>query len=182
MGAWNGWYHVDGHTYGTWLPGDPRGWRERKHREYVPGNYKDPPPPGFGADMLSRSRGRMRFPPVRFTAPQRQAAWQAMVEKLIERRVQVIALSQDAVHYHILARFLDGDVRRHVGAAKKHAYFQLRQKWQLGKVWQRLCNVTPIADRAHQVNVFHYIRSRVQVGAWVWSFPDGLWWHEETPD
>ena len=28
MPAWNGWYHVTGNTYGTWLPGDPRGWRE----------------------------------------------------------------------------------------------------------------------------------------------------------
>ncbi|MGH7177977.1 MAG: hypothetical protein ACREJC_11395, partial [Tepidisphaeraceae bacterium] len=22
---WNDWYHVMAHTYGTWLPGDPRG-------------------------------------------------------------------------------------------------------------------------------------------------------------
>ena len=33
--AWNGWYHVTGGTYGTWLRGDGRGWRDRKHRTHV---------------------------------------------------------------------------------------------------------------------------------------------------
>ena len=46
MGAWNGWYHVNGNTYGTWLPGDERGWRSRHHKVHVNGDYKNPPPPG----------------------------------------------------------------------------------------------------------------------------------------
>ena len=45
MTAWNNWYHVNGNTYGTWLPGDPRGWRERGHKKHVAGDYKNPPPP-----------------------------------------------------------------------------------------------------------------------------------------
>ena len=36
---WNDWYHVMCHTYGTWLPGDPKGFRTRHHREQVEGDY-----------------------------------------------------------------------------------------------------------------------------------------------
>jgi hypothetical protein len=36
MLAWNAWYHVTVNTYGTWLPGDPRGWHTR-HRRAQPG-------------------------------------------------------------------------------------------------------------------------------------------------
>jgi hypothetical protein len=42
--AWNDWYHVVVHVYGSWLRGDPRGWRARHHREHVDGDYKNPPP------------------------------------------------------------------------------------------------------------------------------------------
>ena len=41
------WYHVVLTTYGAWLPGDPRGFRTRHHREHVPGDYKAPPPVGM---------------------------------------------------------------------------------------------------------------------------------------
>ena len=46
MQPWRHWYHCNGSTYGTWLPGDPRGWRSRNHRVHVPGDYRTPPPPG----------------------------------------------------------------------------------------------------------------------------------------
>ncbi len=42
MPAWRNWYHVSCNTYGTWLPGDPRGWRERKHKKHVDGEQVRP--------------------------------------------------------------------------------------------------------------------------------------------
>jgi len=181
MGAWRGWYHVNGNTYGTWLPGDPRGWREKRHRKHVPGDYKNPPPPGFGDDILRRSRRLLKYPPVRFDPDQRELAGTALVETLLARRIEVLALSMDAIHYHILGRFPDGQVRRHVGRAKLHAYHLLRERWQVGKVWQALCNVTPVSDRTHQVNVFRYIRSHADKGAWVWTFHEGVYRRPSAP-
>jgi hypothetical protein len=35
---WHDWYHCVANTYGTWLPGDPRGWRSCHHRERVEGD------------------------------------------------------------------------------------------------------------------------------------------------
>ena len=181
MGAWRGWYHVSGNTYGTWLPGDPRGWREKRHRRHVAGDYRNPPPPGSGDRALDHSRRLLKHPPVRFDPAQREAAGRALVEMLLLQEIEVLALSMDAVHYHILARFRDKQVRTHVGRAKKHAYFRLRERWPVRKVWERLCHVTPIADRSHQVNVFRYIRSHADKGAWVWTFREGVYWHQSAP-
>ena len=44
--AWHGWFHIIGNTYGTWVRGDPKGFRTLHHREHIEGDYKHPPPPG----------------------------------------------------------------------------------------------------------------------------------------
>ena len=61
---WNHWYHCTASTYGTWLRGDPRGWRARHHREHVEGDYRNPPPPGTYAPMLAQSKKLMKRPAV----------------------------------------------------------------------------------------------------------------------
>ena len=73
MAAWNNWYHVNGNTYGTWLPGDPRGWRERGHKKHVAGDYKSPPPAGSGDGMQRYAKGLMKQPPVHLTHRQRRS-------------------------------------------------------------------------------------------------------------
>ena len=45
MKPWNFWYHVGSNTKGTWLTGDPRGFRSRHHREHVEGDYRRLSPP-----------------------------------------------------------------------------------------------------------------------------------------
>lgn len=37
------WHHIILTTYGSWLPGDLRGFRTRDHREHVEGDYRPPP-------------------------------------------------------------------------------------------------------------------------------------------
>ena len=58
------WYHLILSTYGSWLPGDPRGFRTRHHRFHVEGDYKDPPPPGRYEKMHKQSQHSLRFAPV----------------------------------------------------------------------------------------------------------------------
>ena len=103
MTAWNDWFHVNGNTYGTWLPGDPRGWREKRHKKHVEGDYKSPPPPGQDAALLHHVRGRLTQPPVHLDVDQRRIGGQAAVGKLVHQGVEVLAFSLDAVHLHILA-------------------------------------------------------------------------------
>jgi len=94
--------------------------------------------------------------------------------------IELLAVSMDAIHYHILGRFGGKHVRRQIGRAKLHAYHLLRERWELKKLWGRLCHVKPIADRAHQVRVFGYIRNHSKHGAWVWTFRDGLYWRDDV--
>lgn len=105
MLAWNGWYHVNGNTYGTWLRGDSRGWRARHHREHVDGDYKDPPPAGTYDRLLARSRWLMTREPVHLSGAARKLACRVMVESLRRDGVEVIALCVDDHHFHLLARF-----------------------------------------------------------------------------
>ena len=176
MRAWNGWYHVNGNTYGTWLPGDPRGWREKRHRKHVEGDYKNPPPMGTG-DRLHRYSGRvLTHQPVHLGQGQRQIAGQGLVEMLVKDEIELLAVCVDAIHYHILGKFGD----RRVGRAKRHAYYLLRTRWQMKKVWQHLCHVSPIVDRTHQLRVFDYIRNHKNRDSWVWTFRNGLNWDNDT--
>ena len=182
MPAWRGWYHVNGNTYGTWLPGDPRGWRARHHKEHVEGDYRNPPPAGLYEGLHTRAQVLMRGDEVHLTEDQRRIAGQAVVAKLCQLDVEPIALSVGAVHYHVLARFLSDDVRRLVGLAKKHAWFALRDIGFSGTLWAKGCRVLPVRDRAHQVNVYGYICRHAQEGAWVWTYDQGLYWRaNESP-
>jgi len=176
MAAWNDWYHVNGNTYGTWLPGDPRGWREKRHKKHVDGDYKNPPPKGSGDALHRHARDLLKQPPVYLDQAQREAAGRALVQWFVEHHVEILALSLDAIHYHLLARFRDRQVRPRVGRAKKHAYHELHDRGFPGKLWQHGCNVVPITDRQHQLNVFTYIRRHQQQGAWLWTFREGLYW------
>jgi len=176
MKAWNGWYHVNGNTYGTWLRGDPRGWRARWHREHVEGDYKKPPPPGIFDTLYQQSKRLLKTQPVRLRPSQQVAGGRAFVEKLIELDVEVLSFALDAIHYHFLARFPDGEVRQRVGKAKKNASHILRAYDLPGTVWAKKCRALPVSDRRHQVNVFRYIVNHRKAHAWVWTFREGMYW------
>jgi hypothetical protein len=179
MAAWNGWYHVNGNTYGTWLPGDPRGWREQKHKKHIEGDYRNPPPPGSGNAMHRYARNLLRQPPVHLTNPQRAVAGRAMVELLAAQGIELLVLSLDTIHFHLLGRFPNARVRPVVGRAKKHAYFELHNRGFIGRLWSKSANVVPIADRKHQLNAFGYISGHKETGAWVWTFREGLYWQKD---
>jgi hypothetical protein len=175
---WRGWYHVNGNTYGTWLPGDPRGWRERRHRKHVDGDYKKPPRAGTGDGLHGQANSMLVHPPVHLQKAQSQTAGRALVEMILHQEVELLTLSLDDVHFHLLGRFRDRDVRPKVGRAKKHAYHELREIGFQGKLWGMGSNVVPITDRRHQLNVFEYITRHEERGAWLWTFRQGLYWGE----
>src|SRR5437868_9283077 len=92
-GPWHHWYHCMGHTYGTWLPGDPKGFRTRHHREHVEGDYKNPPPKGMYDERHRRSKELMKRDPVFLTMEQRTLVVRLLVESLQRRNLDVIVAS-----------------------------------------------------------------------------------------
>ncbi|MEM6332493.1 MAG: hypothetical protein AAF823_04040 [Planctomycetota bacterium] len=192
MPAWNGWYHLMANTYGTWLPGDPRGFRTRAHREHVEGDYKSPPAEDYSARHAAAEQSLKRDPVV--LSPQaRRVAVEALRVRLHEMGCEVLAAAVSSRHLHVLLRVqspriamrglsksnrvregLDPLPRHVLGVAKKHTAHVLSSKALVsaGGVWAKRGKIKPIRDRAHQLNTFHYILDHEKEGAATWSFND----------
>jgi REP element-mobilizing transposase RayT len=170
---WNDWYHVVTHVYGSWLRGDPRGWRVRNHKLHVSADYKHPSKPKEFASLHARSKSLMKRPPVHIQTNLRQTVTRALVDKLESDGIQILAISVDGAHVHILAKFPDRKPRHWLGRAKKHTSHLLRQeslRTDQGGLWAKCSRAQPIRDRAHQINTYHYILKHAQQGAHTWTF------------
>ena len=190
---WRNWFHCLGSTYGTWLRGDPRGWRSRHHREHVEGDYKNPPPAGQHDDLLRQSKSLMKGDPVALNPDQRHMVCLALAEALLFHEVELVDLCVSATHYHVLARFepftapapsprpprrgpppptTNRQPRHIMGLAKSWAASKLVRagRFPHEKVWAKRGKELPIENRAHQLWVVKYIRDHAaKEGASVWS-------------
>jgi len=170
---WNQWFHVMGHTYGTWLPGDPKGFRTRHHREHIEGDYKNPPPSGKYDARWKRAKSLMKRDPVYLNPDQRRRAVEEFVRSFAKWHVDLRILSIDRIHLHALAQFLHGDPHHFVGLAKKEcsAYMKRDGLSRDGGLWAVRCKCLPIHDLAHFDNVIDYIRDHQFAGAVVFEPP-----------
>ena len=192
---WNRWFHCIGGTYGSWLPGDPRGFRTRRHREHVEGDYRNPPPAGIYERQHCCAADRMRSAPVILRPDERRIVCLELARTLLVYGVELIDLSVGGQHYHALCRFplelppgpggsprptpqnllTDGrdPVGRHIlGRAKRAAsvaMFRLGRKDEDRPLWGKRGKLLPIRDRRHQLSVVDYIRNHAAEGAAVWS-------------
>ena len=175
MAPWDDWYHVMGHTYGTWLPGDPKGFRTRAHREHVEGDYRNPPPEGMYEGLYEHATGAMKREPVHLDRAQRQRALDEVVASLQRRRFELEVVSVDAIHLHGLVRCPDRDPKRWVGIAKKESSHYCKQTGHApeGGIWAKGCKCLPVRGQSHWYNVRKYIRDHRLKGAVVWLYvPD----------
>lgn len=169
-----GWCHCMANTYGTWLPGDPRGFRTRKHREHVEGDYKSPPPKGMYEQRHADAKRRMNRDAVVLSVEARRVAVISIRHALIDvHGIEVIAIAVGGMHLHLLGRFpaaqkptdsiprlrATDPVRHFVGIAKKEAAKRLAEAGlvERGGVWARKGKIVRVNDRSHQVNAFNYI-------------------------
>jgi hypothetical protein len=78
------WFHVILTTYGAWLPGDPRGFRTRHHRDHVEGDYKSPPPVGVYESFALTNRDALKHDPVSLDSTQRETVGKSLKAKLMK--------------------------------------------------------------------------------------------------
>src|SRR5262245_40423459 len=166
------WFHITTHTYGAWLYGDPRGFRTRHHREHVEGDYMYPPARGTYDQEFAPSQALLKQNRVVLTPDWRIVVGRALRDRLIELEAEVIAVSMSAMHAHVQAKLPPKVPRKWMGFAKAHAWFVARDHGWVGQLWAKRSRATPINDRRHQENTFHYIVGHKQEGAWVWTFRD----------
>jgi len=161
------WFHLIASTYGSWLPGDERGFRTRHHREHIEGDYRDPPPEGTYVMHQLHAESQQRFDTVIIPPDLRSVIGTAIRERLVVLRGRVLTISVSGQHVHLQAQLNADDARIPLGAAKKHAWFIAREHGWTGKLWALRPKI--IRTRSHQKNVHYYILAHAKEGAWVWS-------------
>lgn len=164
------WYHLILSTYGSWLPGDPRGFRTRHHRFHVEGDYKDPPPPGRYEKMHKQSQHSLRFAPVVLPPRFRSVLGQAVRERLERFGALVVCLAVTGQHLHVLAKMPFDRDQQWIATAKRHAWFEMRDHGWKGKLWGQHGKRVVVRDRQHQMNVYRYVLAHRKQGAWVWKW------------
>jgi hypothetical protein len=156
-------------TYGSWLPGDPRGFRTWHHTEHVEGDYRNPPPAGLYDERQARAKRLLKRPPVIIPPALREIVGLAILEQLQRNHCRVLALSVGGQQCHAQFQGEDGDARDVFGHAKLHAWHALRKHGWTAKLWAQRPKVIRIRNRGHQRNLYSYIVSHRDEGAWVYS-------------
>ena len=96
------WFHIQWSTFGAWLPGDPRGFRNHKHRVHSSGDYRNPPPEGEHAGLLRYAINAMHRDPVALSEDEREVARNAVVLKATMIGVDLACVSVCRKHVHVL--------------------------------------------------------------------------------
>lgn len=164
------WWHLILNARGSWLTGDPRGFRSRNHRKHSTGDYINPPPAGEHAG-LHRAVRRSARPAMSFPRDLWPVLGGALRIKIASQKHRVLVISVDAHHAHLIVE-LPGDrnaVKRAMGAWKQHASHAVRDRLP-GRIWSSSGDPIRIKSRAHQVEAFKYIADHATKGAWVWRF------------
>ncbi|MCY2931629.1 MAG: transposase [Planctomycetota bacterium] len=107
-------YFLTWTTYGTWLPGDARGWID-EHR--VHGDVVEPPNPALEA----QARELMKEPPAILDPPSRTIAEEAMRAACEEFGWTIRAMEVRSNHVHVVVTASDSSPGKVMGVMKARA-------------------------------------------------------------
>jgi REP element-mobilizing transposase RayT len=165
------WRHVVISTYNSWLPGDPRGFRSKKHKIHSSGDYKHRPPVGEHSGLHGYSQ-KISGQPIVIPADLRAEVGMAMLGKIQKLKYRILVLAVAGMHTHMLIELPDNmdEIRQIIGQCKTVASHKIRDRLP-GRVWARVGSFDPVDDADYQRNTYHYILR--QKDAWIWSYRDG---------
>ncbi len=166
-------YHISWGTYGSWLPGDPRGFRTRGHCEHVTGDYKNPPAPGKYKGLHAHAKASLKKPPVSIPPELREIVGRQCLKQLDKEGVEVFVISVDSWHVHVAVDCAAEGLKLMVGRVKKVSSHKVRDRIP-GRLWQAGCHPVAVRDERHWHNVLRYILDHAPE-AWVWCKE----WEEE---
>lgn len=191
----HGWCHCIESTYGSWLPGDPRGFRTRHQRETIRGDYKAPPPEGIYERRHDMSRSLTDGETVILSHDARGVVLEQVKTTLILYKVPLRVICVAATHMHLLAQFpdrlhrtrggapspsqsdaaprtsaIDDPVRHLMGQAKQwSSKAVVRAALASHSIWAKRGAIVRVNDANHLENVVRYILDHEEQGATVWD-------------
>jgi len=122
------WFHTQIWLYGHWLPGDAKGFRNKKHRIHSSGDYKSPPPPDEHAGLQTHARRLLKQPPITLTPQQRKLLGELLLRWCRLKHIPVAAVSVGGAHAHLLAKLPIADTDATIGKAKRYASCESRKQ------------------------------------------------------
>jgi hypothetical protein len=118
-------YMVTWTTYGSWLPGDRRGYV--RHGEILSGDEK----------IVQASRTLQKSAAVKLDSEARAIVHQAIVTEAERMTHTIEALAVCTNHVHLVARPCRESIEEVVSRYKNVAMFALRDRGPVGRIWTR---------------------------------------------
>lgn len=166
------WFHIMWSTFGTWLPGDGRGFRNHQHRIHSDHDYTTPEVTNRHVGLRRYSQRVMHKPPVRLDREQSRVVLRMLRIATTRKQIELLACSVSPTRVHLLAKFDEDAQPTDIGQLKRvssRAIPEIR-----GRLWGARWHDLRIRDRQHQASVFRYIVAHAQKeNAVVWTFRDG---------
>jgi len=118
-------YLVTWTTYGSWLPGDERGYV--KDGQVLPGNLK----------VLERNKKRQKSPTVRLNAREKQIVHRVILAEAQKLGHQIDACVVFSNHVHLAAKAHSKSIEEVVGRYKSVTTRALWQHGRKGRIWTK---------------------------------------------
>ena len=128
-------------SYGTWLPGNARGYVRRG--EILPGDAK----------LLELSRNQLKKPPIRFSALDRDRLFSALVASCSEFGYRLSDATIESWHMHWIFFHGDDAIEAAVGRLKT----RMRQALSRGRIWTEGFCAEPLFDHTAVSQAQEYI-------------------------
>jgi hypothetical protein len=178
------WWLVTWGTYASWLPGDPRGFRTWRRREYVP------PPSGSaqGGERVydpvayrerhREARERLTAPPFYLRLADRQIARSALVAEIEHVQIVPAILAVAKSHVHLVAQFGDLRIRHVVGRLKAVATLSIRKQQSSphARIWAAGCHMKSLSSEDDFATAFRYVVEHRERGALVHRWDSNIEW------
>jgi hypothetical protein len=170
------WWLITWTTYGTWLPGDERGYRTWRGRSYVapPKRYAQPGESTYEAPdhtALLQTAKAISGEPVYLSRQQIEIALAAMISEIDEIPIVPAILSIGDSHVHWLCYFGPLKIRSLVERVKAAASRELNFRGFQGKrPWTKGCNMRSKSTRHECRNAYKYIRKHVNQGGLIYEW------------
>lgn len=160
-------WFISSTTYGTWLPGDERGFVSNtvdEHGDWVRENVPDTPYLVDDAARRMLAQSAMKGLPVYLTLEQAEAiaaqfhetiqhcGWRPHVFAVMANHFHIVVTADDAVESSVI-----------LGDLKSYASRRLNRQWSRpvsGTWWTESGSRRPVNDEVHFINVIRYVATQ----------------------
>jgi len=181
------WWLVTWSTYGSWLPGDPRGFQTWRGQEYVPPpkRYAKPGEETYDSSKYverhREAKMMLTSEVVHLSIAQRKCVLDAVVEQIAKVTLIPAALSVSGEHCHLLSKFGALKIRPTIGVLKGEATKALRETGFEGeRIWSRECHPKSKREGNEFLVALKYVKNheRQNAAVYVWPAFQGIF-HEQ---